>query len=173
MPLRLTTLTSSVPSHLPRSVCCSFIDGAWVDGMSGAKFKAFDPRTGAEIATVHEAGASDLDVAVVAATKGLATLVRVSHCQCQCRCHPLPLPLVHWSTVHTFALPTLLLLCVTLSHCHCHCHWSTVPTTLTMCMTLPPPQHTLTTLYVCVSITGRYETTGKVKVVDRPCRLGG
>ena len=33
-----------------------FIDGAWVDASTGETFDAFDPRTGAVIAQVHQAG---------------------------------------------------------------------------------------------------------------------
>ena len=41
----------------------------------GETFDAFDPRTGAVIAQVQQAGESDLDDAVVAGTRGLETLV--------------------------------------------------------------------------------------------------
>ena len=33
-----------------------FIDGKWVDSSEGKTFDAFDPRTGAVVAQVHQAG---------------------------------------------------------------------------------------------------------------------
>jgi phenylacetaldehyde dehydrogenase len=44
-----------------------FIGGAWVEPLSGTRIPVVDPATGAEIATVADAGAADVDRAVRAA----------------------------------------------------------------------------------------------------------
>lgn len=48
-----------------------FIDGAYVDARSGRMFDKFSPSTGEKIATVHEALAEDVDLAVNAAANAL------------------------------------------------------------------------------------------------------
>jgi phenylacetaldehyde dehydrogenase len=45
------------------------IDGAWVQAVSGRRFDSFDPATGDRIASVAEADAPDLDIAVRAARR--------------------------------------------------------------------------------------------------------
>ena len=46
-----------------------FIDGKWVDAVSGKTFKSYNPATGELNAVVAEAGQEDVDLAVKAARK--------------------------------------------------------------------------------------------------------
>lgn len=46
-----------------------FIDGKWVDSLSGKTFESINPATGEAYATVAEAGAEDVDLAVKAARR--------------------------------------------------------------------------------------------------------
>ncbi len=46
-----------------------YIDGKWVDALDGARFDVVDPSTGAVIATVPDAKAADVDLAVRAARR--------------------------------------------------------------------------------------------------------
>eukprot|EP00729_Bicosta_minor_P025627 gene25627-15749_t len=55
-----------------------YIDGAWTDAATGETFDAYDPRTGAVVTKVHQAGQADVDAAVAAAQKGLATLAAMT-----------------------------------------------------------------------------------------------
>ncbi len=55
-----------------------YIDGKWVDAKAGETFKAFCPASGEELATCANAGKEDIDMAVAAAQKALATWKMVS-----------------------------------------------------------------------------------------------
>lgn len=50
-----------------------FIDGKWVDALSGKTFDSFNPATGEVNGVVAEAGAQDVDLAVKAARKAFET----------------------------------------------------------------------------------------------------
>ncbi|MED4907964.1 aldehyde dehydrogenase family protein [Brevibacillus centrosporus] len=50
-----------------------FIDGKWVDALSGTTFDSFNPATGEVNGVVAEAGAQDVDLAVKAARKAFET----------------------------------------------------------------------------------------------------
>ena len=64
----LNGLSSAVKDYIstPRQL---LIDGQWVDAQSGKTFAVFDPSTGQQIATVAEADAADVNLAVAAARR--------------------------------------------------------------------------------------------------------
>ena len=64
----LNGLSSAVKDYIskPRQL---LIDGQWVDAQSGKTFAVFDPSTGQHIATVAEADAADVNLAVAAARR--------------------------------------------------------------------------------------------------------
>ncbi|MCW2583643.1 MAG: aldehyde dehydrogenase [Klenkia sp.] len=67
MTLTLDQTTSRVPiDGRSRQM---FIDGAWVDAVSGQTMPTLDPATGRELAQVPRSGAADVDLAVAAARR--------------------------------------------------------------------------------------------------------
>src|SRR5690348_2283700 len=50
-----------------------FINGHWVDAVSGKTFPSYDPSTGEVLATIAEGDKADIDLAVKAARKAFET----------------------------------------------------------------------------------------------------
>src|SRR5438105_7225158 len=69
MPLMAIAEDLEVASFLKGQPKKLFIGGRWVDSSGGKTFATYDPATGEELAKVAEAGAEDVDRAVVAARK--------------------------------------------------------------------------------------------------------
>ena len=67
----MPTQTAPAPSRAGEALADVrlFIDGAWTDAQSGRTFDSLNPATGARLATIHEAGAEDVDRAVRAARR--------------------------------------------------------------------------------------------------------
>lgn len=63
------TLSGPPPPPFPIKYTQLFIDGKFVEAVSGKTFQTFDPRTGEAIASIAEAGKEDVDIAVKAARK--------------------------------------------------------------------------------------------------------